>query len=211
MDLNLLVFGAISIAVIHSIAPDHYFPVVMISRVKRYSLSKTLLLSGVAGGIHVTSSVLIGMAVWIGIDIAGMGEIIERISPIALIAFGGSYAVLSLFHKHHNFRGKSLLALLLIMGLSPCIPLLPLVVGSETSSELAMVSVSFSIATIGTIMLLTYLTYYTVRPPKVFHNKGDLIAGLVIMGVGIISHIFNLQREIIRRNLYDIVVLAEAD
>lgn len=53
--------GAAGIALLHTaIGPDHYLPFVMLGRARRWSLRKTLLITGLCGLGHVLSSLLLG-------------------------------------------------------------------------------------------------------------------------------------------------------
>ena len=62
-SLPVLVATAASLAFVHTITgPDHYLPFIMIGRARRWSLSRTALLTLLCGVGHVGSSILIGPA-----------------------------------------------------------------------------------------------------------------------------------------------------
>jgi len=187
----LLVIAVISIAIIHSFAPDHYLPISTIGKVRNWSLRKTLLIAFITSLIHVTTSIFIGASTIIGIDLLGYAEQIENISPMLLIIFGFGYAVVSFMRPHRHLHTTSLTTLMLILGLSPCIPLIPIMIATDSIAEMITVVVIFSTATVGTIILLTYLSYKAFKPPK--FDREDVVSGVIIAIVGVITYIFSLK------------------
>ena len=187
-QLDFLVFAAISIAVIHSFAPDHYVPVVTIARARGWSAGKAVLLSGVASTIHVTTSVILSIGVLKGINLAGYAELLEKFSPLMLITFGLFYTLISLTRPHRHVHTLSTTAILMVIGLSPCIPLIPVVLAASTLSQAVLVAILFSLATVVTIVFLTYVSYRAFRPPKI-GDREDAIAGLIVAAVGFITYL----------------------
>lgn len=92
----LLVGTAASIAFIHVLAgPDHYLPFIAMSKVGRWSLRKTALVTVLCGAGHVLSSVVLGfLGMALGAAVAGLVSIEAVRGDLAawlLIGFGAAY------------------------------------------------------------------------------------------------------------------------
>lgn len=146
--MGLLVFASFSIAVIHSLAPDHYLPFVAIGRLKGWNVGKTLVFSTLAGTLHVATSILVGTILIYAVNLLGIAKFI---------------------------------------GLSPCVPLIPLILASNSSFELTAVVTTFALATVGVIPILTFLSYKAFSLK--LHSREDLVAGLIIAIVGLITYL----------------------
>ena len=281
-----LMIATFTLAVTHSINPDHWFPFVMVGRANKWKVSWVLVLAVIAGIGHVGTSVVIGL---VGVfaekgtskDIA---IFLENATPILLIVFGFSYAAYAYYkqrvgahghshgipiinkwlgidphaydlpdhdhdgdhshahdnhghdhekhshahdehdhghthdshehtpshhehgqtHKQHehgkpkaDLKGKKAgWALVAIIGLTPCIALLPLTMASVKYGTMAiiLVNVSFAIATIGTIVVLTWLGLMGLSWIKLefFEKNGDIITGLIIGFIGLAVKVFEL-------------------
>jgi sulfite exporter TauE/SafE len=98
------------------IGPDHYLPFIVLSKARKWSLSKTTAITIICGVGHVLSSVLIGLAgIALGIAVShieGIEASRGAIAAWALIAFGLVYMVWGLHrawkkktHTHLHFHG----------------------------------------------------------------------------------------------------------
>ncbi|RLI84618.1 hypothetical protein DRP07_00575 [Archaeoglobales archaeon] len=193
--MEILIVASVSITVVHSLAPDHYLPFVAIGKARKWSAGKTLALSGIAGTVHVLTSIILGMLLILGIDLLGFAEAVERSSPLLLIAIGIGCAILSVIKGHHHAHSASTLMLLLILGLSPCVPLIPLMLAARTAAEIVGVAASFAVATISTIVALRYLSYKAFKPPEFLRRREDLVAGLIIAAVGVLNYLIETKHE----------------
>ena len=130
-EMLVLAGTAATIGFIHTLlGPDHYVPFVMMGRARRWSLTKTTLLTAACGVGHILSSVLLGsLGIALGL-VATRLEAIQNtrgnLAAWALIAFGATYFIWGLrralkskththwhrhdtdtVHKHpHNHHGK---------------------------------------------------------------------------------------------------------
>ena len=105
-----LALGAAGVAFVHTaIGPDHYLPFVMLGRARRWSLRKTLVITGLCGLGHVASSLVLG-----GLGIAagmapGAVEEIEGgrggLAAWALFWVGIAYLLFGLRHAHRHRAG----------------------------------------------------------------------------------------------------------
>ncbi|MCK4904609.1 MAG: hypothetical protein KAS35_07930, partial [Candidatus Marinimicrobia bacterium] len=71
MELQILIWTAISIGFIHTIiGPDHYLPFIMIGRARQWTIIKTMWVTVLCGIGHVIGSVLLGIVgVMLGLSI----------------------------------------------------------------------------------------------------------------------------------------------
>ena len=83
-----------------------------------------------------------------------------------------------------------------ILGLTPCIALLPLTFAAVRygTTAIILVNVVFAAATIGTIVFLTWLGLAGLSWMNLafFDEYGDIIAGLIIGLLGVVTKFFDL-------------------
>jgi hypothetical protein len=98
----LLIAAVAGVGVLHTIVPDHWVPITLIARQRGWSQRETALAALQAGAGHVTSTLLIGLLVWLaGAAVAlRFGHLVGTASSIALIAFGGWIALSSWRELH---------------------------------------------------------------------------------------------------------------
>jgi nickel/cobalt exporter len=115
-ELSLLLITAISIAFIHTLTgPDHYLPFIVISKAKKWSLSKTAFFTILCGLGHVGSSVVIGfIGIALGIAVEKLeliegvrGNIISWIFTafgLMYLVWGIRYSIRNKPHQHIHFH-----------------------------------------------------------------------------------------------------------
>lgn len=95
-EIGILITTAFSIGFIHTlIGPDHYLPFIALSRARKWSYPRTLLVTVICGAGHVLSSVvigLIGIAAGVAISrIQGLEGMRGDIASYLLLGFGLAY------------------------------------------------------------------------------------------------------------------------
>ncbi len=113
----LLIAGtAASLGFIHTVlGPDHYLPFIVMSRARKWPLSKTLFISFLCGLGHVLSSVILGfLGIALGVAVFKLENIESFRGGVAawlLIGFGFAYFIWGLRraiknrpHKHIHFH-----------------------------------------------------------------------------------------------------------
>ncbi len=105
--LIVLALTAASISIIHTAAgPDHYLPFIVLSRSRKWTMGRTILLTVACGFAHIFSSVLLGLAgVYLGWHlnkISWFQDIRGDLSGWALLLFGLGYLVFGLRHAYLN-------------------------------------------------------------------------------------------------------------
>lgn len=96
MDFALLATIAVtgfSVAFVHAALPTHWLPFVLAGRGQRWSETRTLTVTALAGGGHVLFTVALGVLVaWLGIEVdRWTGEVFPWIAGGVLFVFGGYY------------------------------------------------------------------------------------------------------------------------
>ena len=120
MSSEILVIAgtAATLGLVHTVlGPDHYLPFIVIGRARKWSLSKTLVISFFCGLGHVLSSVLLGfIGITLGIAVTrleGMESFRGGVATWLLIGFGFAYfiwgvhrAIKNKPHKHLHLHGN---------------------------------------------------------------------------------------------------------
>jgi nickel/cobalt transporter (NicO) family protein len=178
-----LIAAAAGVGLGHAILPDHWVPLAVLGRTRRYPLSRVARLSGLAGVTHVLVSIVLG-AVIIGIGLQFRSTIQSAQDTIVgsiLIATGIGFAVFELTghghshdhdhahgdddHNHHDhsehptrgFRGIAAVVVPFGAAASPDLTILPVFLAATTAGVATAVGslIAFAVATIGTIVGLT--------------------------------------------------------
>lgn len=159
----LALLGAtVTIALVHSLGPDHWMPFVMIGKANKWSRRKLILVSFVSGLGHVGSSILLG-GIGIALGIVTMMTAVESsrssIAVFLLIGFGVAYALWGLKRARHHHHGTpeemtrktvTLWTLFAVFVLGPCEPLIPLMflATAHGMSGIIIVTLLFSVITV---------------------------------------------------------------
>jgi len=200
-SLSVLIFSTITIAFVHTLAPDHWVPFVSIGRAQKWSKTKLVWVTLLGGIGHVGSSIVIGcIGLALGFSLSGLNVMESQRAEVAgllLIGFGIAYAVWGLKqvskHKHHHFDAKhtvTLWALIAIFVLGPCEPLIPLMFISAAHGWQAVIWIItiFSAITIAMMVgqaLLVYLGISIFKFARISHHYSHAFAGLVIALTGV--------------------------
>ena len=112
---QFLLVGAVAVVgVLHTIVPDHWVPITLIARQRKWSRTETISAAIKAGTGHVLSTLAIALVVWFaGTAVAAhFGHLVDLASSVALISFGCWIAVTSLlemrrpeYHGHSHGQG----------------------------------------------------------------------------------------------------------
>lgn len=119
MDTSLIALSvtAISISFFHTASgPDHYLPFIVLSRSRKWSMSKTIFLTIICGLGHILSSVLLGLigvvAGWQLQKLTFFQDFRGNIASWALLVFGAIFLCYGLWsayknkaHKHFDVMG----------------------------------------------------------------------------------------------------------
>ncbi len=102
-DTPALIAAAAGVGFGHAILPDHWVPLAVVGRTRRYPLSKVARLSGLAGVAHVMVSLVLGaVIVIVGLQLRDRIESAQStIIGLILIATGVGFLVLELSGHGH--------------------------------------------------------------------------------------------------------------
>jgi nickel/cobalt transporter (NicO) family protein len=192
-EFLLLLGTTASIALVHTIlGPDHYVPFVAMARARKWSLRRTLVVTGLCGIGHVTSSIIIGLVGLVfGIEVLKLTSLESARGAIAgwlLFGFGLTYMVWGIHralrkapvthehdgvahthfgaeHHHHDPEKANITpwVIFTIFVFGPCEPLIPLVIyPAARSNWFSVAAVALSFGII-TIATMSVLVYASVR------------------------------------------------
>lgn len=201
-----LVMAAITVASLHSIAPDHWMPIAALSRAQQWSPGRTTRITIACGLGHVTTSVALGvLAVLFGTQVfTAFGARLESLAGLLLIAFGIGYGIWGLKHaaahlhghEHHHYdhvhepQQATPWTLFLVYAADPCVAILPLMVAAAPLGwpALAALVVIYELATTVTMIALVLPARSAANSMvrgRWVHHYGDAVAGAFIAVVGV--------------------------
>jgi hypothetical protein len=211
--LSTLAIAAVSVGVLHTLAPDHWLPIAAVSRARNWSQRRTARVALLCGFGHVTVSALLGLVALVtGTAIVeAFGERSASIAGALMIGFGVAYAVwgarhiiMRKIHGHshahfdhvHDPSTKSTLALFLIYCADPCVAVIPIIFASSPLSIASTIGivVVYEIATIATMVGLTAAARagVSVIRGRWFDRYGDSAAGVLIVVTGACVALFGI-------------------
>jgi putative Mn2+ efflux pump MntP len=200
-----IIIGAFVVSTVHALMPDHWIPLVLISRAEGWSHGETMWISALVTLPHMISTILLGMAIGlIGFQLSTAYELImERIAPAIFILIGGYYVYKGLRleeHHHHGdheayegLKGKPKRAIISFMAtalfFSPCVPIGSyfLVASPAGATGLIAVSAIYLAVTLAVMLAMIYLGRKgvdRVRWRFLEHNE-NLITGAILMLLGV--------------------------
>lgn len=204
---SALLVTAATIALTHTlVGVDHYLPFVVLGRSRNWSLKKTLMITFVSGMGHVVGSLVLG---FVGILLGVALEQLEWVESVrghlaswGLIAFGLVYAAWALTRRHSHEHavpaaGFTFWSIFLVFVFGPCEPLIPLLMFPASQGgwgELILVTATFAIITIGTMLGLVALGHLGLAVPRLgfaekhahaFAGIAIAVSGLAIQVLGI--------------------------
>jgi len=208
---TLLLGTAATLGFLHTLlGPDHYVPFIAMSRVRGWSLRRTLLITILCSLGHILSSVAIGLiGLAFGIAVLKLEAVESARGEIAawlLLGFGLAYMIWGIRHasKKHTHRhldsvtgesGKASITPWIIFTIfifGPCEPLIPILMYPAATQNLAIlvaVVAAFGLVTMGTMLALVLAGVRgvgLVRLPA-FERYSHALAGFVVLlcGAGI--------------------------
>lgn len=204
--MTLLLGSAALVGFIHSLAPGHWLPVVLVAKTRKWKLGLALLgaLTAACGHILVSSAFGVVSVALESKMLAGISEeTIERYAALLLVLFGICYATYAYFrhsscsgHEHHGPQPprprKGAFLFLFSVGLSPCVAVLPIFLTAAARGwgpALATI-LSFAIGVATALMGAT--TAVTLGLLKldhpIFEHYGDVLTGAAVALMGSILY-----------------------
>jgi nickel/cobalt exporter len=196
-----LITGSLILSILHALIPNHWLPVLAISKKENWTIKETTSVTFVSGVSHAASTVLIGLAIaFLGLKLS---ERIEQfahvIAPIVLVALGVFYIYQHHRHKHFHLhdtetrpsRRKIVLSLVVAMFFSPCFEIEAyfLMAGSHGLKSVVILAFLYSTVTVTGMVIWIRLTYrglFKLNWHALEHNAG-IITGATLITTGVVS------------------------
>jgi hypothetical protein len=205
--MHSILAGAFLVSVVHAILPDHWLPMILISRAEKWSQTETLWITALVTIPHLVSTILLGVLVGlIGFRLSATYEaLMEAVAPVMFILMGLVYVYRNYrVEGHHHgadissLGDKSKKAVVTFMAtalfFSPCVPMGSyfFLVGTEGVAGLALVSLIYVVVTLGVLLLMVALGRRGVERLQwhfLEHNE-SLITGIVLIVLGLFVFFF---------------------
>jgi nickel/cobalt transporter (NicO) family protein len=205
-----IIAGAFLLSIVHASIPNHWLPLVMLSKSENWTEKFTMGVTTIAGISHTLSTIIIGIIVgFLGYKLSGSYSfIVGVVAPSLLILLGIIYLLISIKankhhhdHHHHEFHidvdkkktiAAIIIALVISMFFSPCIEIEAyFFVASRLGWQgIITVSVIYTVITISGMLLLVWLGMKGVRNIKshFLEHHEKTITGILLVVLGITGY-----------------------
>jgi len=206
--LSQIIVGAFLLSIVHASIPNHWIPLVALSKSEKWTEKFTLNATFIAGFSHTLSTIIIGIIVgFIGYKLsASYSIIVGVIAPGLLVLLGIIYLALSIRankHHHHNHeinlngaKKKStvgiITALTISMFLSPCLEIEAyyFIASKHGWQGIITVSLIYTIITIAGMLLLVWLGMKGVKKinSHFLEHHEKTITGIILIFLGLMGY-----------------------
>ncbi|MBC7692682.1 MAG: hypothetical protein H7222_13050 [Methylotenera sp.] len=197
----LIAASAFLVGLVHSLAPGHWLPVVLMTKARKWPMQMAALGAFVAALGHICVSLALGIAgVVVGNHFITNYGHFEEYSGWILILFGIGYAFFS-WNRHSSCHGhthhgpepradKAPFLFLFSLGLSPCFAALPVFAAAVPLGSLSIVftMAAFAVGVVTALVggtVLVSLGLIKLDHP-VLEHYGDVITGIGVAAMGIL-------------------------
>jgi cytochrome c biogenesis protein CcdA len=201
IDSLELFISVLAISILHAILPNHWLPVVAISRQLNWDGRKTVGITMLAALAHSLSTVIIGILLVLGgMTLDGILPYFKYIAAGILIALGILFIWRHQHHMHFHLKDIKLTpttnmsviigSLLMAMFLSPCLEVgaLFLVAGTRGILLTLIIAGIYTLTSAVGMTLFAWLALHGLKKMdwhKLEHNSG-LVSGIILVLTGII-------------------------
>ena len=209
--LSQIIMGAFLLSIVHASIPNHWLPLVALSKSENWNEKFTMSTTALAGFAHTLSTIIIGIIVgFLGYQLSGSYSfIVSVIAPGLLIILGVIYLALSFranrqHHRHHHSHEIHLdgakkkttfaiiTALVISMFFSPCLEIEAyfFVAGKLGWQGIITVSAIYTIITIAGMLLLVWLGMKGVKKinSHFLEHHEKTITGILLIVLGIAGY-----------------------
>jgi len=199
-----LITGSLILSVLHALIPNHWLPVLAISKKENWDLSQTTSVTFITGLAHALSTVLIGVVIGVvGVKLSSTVEhFAHYIAPGVLSSIGLFYIYQHHRHKHFHLhsqpvekeKSKVIISLAIAMFLSPCFEIEAYFLLASTKGwwMVLFLAAFYTIVTVSGMVLWVRFTYkglLKLNWHSLEHNSG-IITGITLLITGILSLFF---------------------
>ena len=197
-----LVAGSLVLSILHALIPNHWLPVLAISRKENWTIAETTRVTFISGLAHALSTVIIGVVIGLlGITLSEkLTGFTHIIAPSILVALGVFYIYQHHRHKHFHLhpdtktrsKHRIVVGLAIAMFFSPCFEIEAyfLMAGANGWQQVATLAVLYTAVTVTGMVLWVRLTYQGLLKlnwHSLEHNAG-IITGITLAITGVISY-----------------------
>lgn len=197
-----LVAGSLVLSILHALIPNHWLPVLAISRKENWTIAETTRVTFISGLAHALSTVIIGVVIGLlGITLSEtLTGFTHIIAPSILVALGVFYIYQHHRHKHFHLhpdtktrsKHRIVVGLAIAMFFSPCFEIEAyfLMAGAYGWQQVATLAVLYTAVTVTGMVLWVRLTYQGLLKlnwHSLEHNAG-IITGITLVLTGVISY-----------------------
>jgi nickel/cobalt transporter (NicO) family protein len=199
--MTTLFIGSIVLSVLHALIPNHWLPVLAISRKEKWTLGQTTSVTFLSGLAHALSTVLLGVLIGLlGVELSEhVSEFTHVVAPIILILLGLFYIYQHHRHKHFHLhpevnqfsKTKIILGLTIAMFFSPCFEIEAyfLMAGAHGWKQVVILALLYTVVTVSGMVIWVRLTYrglVKLNWHSLEHNAG-IITGVTLILTGVAS------------------------
>ncbi len=199
-----LLTATIILSIIHALIPNHWLPLVAISRAEKWDTKEVVFVGFVSAFAHVLGTIILGVLLgFVGIKLSNTFESYAHIiAPVLLIVLGLIYFSLNAPHHHNHVEGdvglykrnktRWILVFVGMMFLSPCLEVetLFLTAGGYGLESVLLLSLVYGIFSIISIVLMIYLVHkgsHLIKNNEFIEHNEKKITGMVLIIIGLIS------------------------
>lgn len=206
--MTLVILSAAVTGFLHSLSPSHWFPIVLLARIKKWNATQAFFGTIVAGIGHILVSLTLGLMVYsVGLHfLRRHGMEVEEKAAMILMIYGLAYAAYYFIqhrrckggHSHHGPNPESArikanpILFLFVMGFSPCMVVLPsfLAAAPYGLQALLLTALCFSLGVLLALSIATLgLLKHVMRLDHPWlEHYGDVLTGSVMFLFGLLSY-----------------------
>lgn len=209
--LSQIIIGAFLLSLVHASIPNHWIPLVALSKSEKWTEKFTMSATAIAGLSHTLSTIIIGIIVgFLGYKLSSSYSfVVGVIAPSLLILLGTIYLALNIranrhHHHHHHSHDINLdeikkkttigiiTTLTISMFFSPCLEIEAYYfVASKLGWQgIITVSVIYTVVTILGMLLLVWLGMKGVKKIKshFLEHHEKAITGIILIFLGLVGY-----------------------
>jgi cytochrome c biogenesis protein CcdA len=203
-----LFLGSMLLGLIHPLFPNHWIPLIAISKTEKWTNKETIVATLITGFSHTLSTIIIGIVVgFVGIKLSENYSYITRIAaPLILVFIGVIYLILDVrsSHQHRHFelnndslkniKTRAAIIFTLCIGLffSPCIEIEEYYFQAASQGWLGILLVSL-VYLIMTLTIMVFLVHMGLKGVNKFNihfldHHEKMITGIVLILLGSLAY-----------------------
>jgi len=208
-----LIIGGLVLSTIHALIPNHWIPIVAISKSEKWSRREAIEFTLIIGSAHTISSIMIGIVIGlIGYKLSECLTFATNIAaPLILVILGIIFVILNKSHHHHKTINskeitegskRSKFAIISTMGVamffSPCLEIEAyyFTAGALGWVGILTLSIIYLFVTVFIMIILVDLSRQGIDKLNIklhfFEHNEKAIAGVVLIVLGIFTYFVEL-------------------